>query len=82
MFPCPQPDLSPPSLSHKPQVGNAVAPPMAAALGRCLLVAITATLRGEGSPPVDQPVISTPDPDIEEVGVLGMLFYGCQKSLA
>ncbi|KAL6746411.1 hypothetical protein V8C86DRAFT_2944009 [Haematococcus lacustris] len=43
------------------QVGNAVAPPMAAALGRCLLAAIHAT----GASAVDQPLVKTKDPEME-----------------
>ena len=43
------------------QVGNAVAPPVAAALGRCLLKAAV------GTSPVGEPVISVPDLAYEEV---------------
>jgi hypothetical protein len=40
-------------------MGNAVAPPVAAALGRCLLMA------AEGKAPVGVPVVFTPDPEYE-----------------
>lgn len=43
------------------QIGNAVAPPVAAALGRCLLLAAA----GPGlAPPMDVPVVPVPDPDM------------------
>jgi hypothetical protein len=43
------------------QIGNAVAPPLAAALGRCLLLAATEDA------PVGVPVVSVPDPEYEAV---------------
>jgi hypothetical protein len=43
------------------QIGNAVAPPLAAALGRCLLLAATEDA------PVGVPVVSVPDPGYEAV---------------
>jgi hypothetical protein len=42
-------------------MGNAVAPPVAAALGRCLLMA------AEGAAPVGVPVVFTPDPEYEAI---------------
>jgi hypothetical protein len=49
------------SLVVLPQIGNAVAPPLAAALGRCLLLAATEDA------PVGVPVVSVPDPAYEAV---------------
>ncbi|KAF8062783.1 CMT3 [Scenedesmus sp. PABB004] len=43
------------------QIGNAVAPPLAAALGRCLLLA------AEEAAPVAVPVVDVPDPEYEAV---------------
>jgi hypothetical protein len=45
-----------------PQIGNAVAPPMAKGLGRCLLLAL------EGRSPAGAAVVSVPDPELLEVG--------------
>jgi hypothetical protein len=42
-------------------MGNAVAPPMAAALGRCLLLAAA------GAAPVGRAVIAAPDPEYESL---------------
>lgn len=53
-----------PASCATPQVGNAVAPPMAAALGRCLLLAVAAEGR---TPQHDQPIISVPDPELAAV---------------
>ena len=44
-----------------PQMGNAVAPPVAAALGRCLLLAAA------GAAPVGAAVVSVPDEEYEAV---------------
>lgn len=44
------------------QIGNAVAPPMAKALGRCLLLALA------GKSPRGQAVIDVPDPELCQVG--------------
>jgi hypothetical protein len=40
-------------------MGNAVAPPLAAALGRCLLLA------GAGAAPIGRAVIAAPDPEYD-----------------
>jgi hypothetical protein len=43
------------------QIGNAVAPPMAKALGRCLLLAL------EGKSPPGAAVVAAPDPELAQV---------------
>jgi hypothetical protein len=55
------------------QMGNAVAPPVAAALGRCFALA------AQKKSPVAEPVISVPDPEYEamlvEARAKGLKFY-------
>lgn len=60
-WPAPQTDatLRPPAPT--PQMGNAVAPPVAAGLGRCLLLAAA------GAAPVGAAVIAAPDPEYDAV---------------
>lgn len=58
------------------QIGNAVSPPTATALGRCLLLAATAQV------PHGQPLVSVPDPDLmsayEEAARQGLLHFMLQ----
>ena len=61
------------TVPHPLQMGNAVAPPVASALGRCLALAV------QTKSPVAQAVICVPDPEYEamliEARAKGLKFY-------